>query len=61
MAPEPSPASGEARLAALAAVAAPAFDALANGDAGDDERGGWIGPPPTRERIREQAGEECHG
>jgi len=45
-------------LAALAAVAAPAFDTFTSCNAGNDERGEWVGPPPTCKRVREQAYEQ---
>jgi hypothetical protein len=40
------------RLAAVAGCSAPTLTALVEGEAGDYERGGRVGPPPTGECVK---------
>jgi len=49
-------------LAGVAAnFAAPTLAAFPEGDSGDDEGGGRIGPPPTQKSVREQAEQQRDG
>jgi hypothetical protein len=46
------------RLAAVAAIAAPALERLPGSKRRDHERGRRVRPPPAEQRIREQADEQ---
>lgn len=47
--------------AASAGLAAPRLESFAGGDAGDDQPGDRVGPPPPEEAVNEQAGQEHRG
>ena len=57
-APEHQRGEGGPLAVLAAALAAPGLSPLAGSNASDDERGERVGPPPARERVREQSYKE---